>query len=575
MIAKFCGFAVALVSGYFMYFALWYNNLPLDSGERRGWVSLLETVLFAPTIWVTKPVHQALYLSGHFALIPWLTFAEIGLLTVFYGVLIHQAIMGKLTPQRIGGWLSRRRWLVGVVVGVMIITSVVGRVATARQDFRKEAPIDEAAFEAAPVVEESDVRVTVVETSTVAVPNGFEPVAAMRVRGEPVSVLVKGSVSQSDSSSFLSSKVDLVLLQLDGDHWIERKRFEGVALSGISDDFRPPSDPLSAGVLFLGNLPSDPRVMMPFSDSDVIVAFPPSVDSAAGFAEADSVWVVGLGYGWRQWDGPSVKRISAYDHPNFATYSIGVFQEKTAGGTVDLKGICESFTDHGIDTLDATIDGDGVLHIVGAEVLIANDNSLRMHHLRFDTRTSNWIGDEVCWESRAFTSSVHPLIRGSSQGIEMLWNLTRPSDEESGGVFACNSNERRVFRLTERENSFLAAIADPLPGLEMVVGRADPGYQPDRTPGLTREEQLTRSLTAIDDARKAARTAVEWYVKSGGEWFVAGTTNVPVLVHEPWAGQTGFWLWPGNDGHLFAAFLTQSAMIVQELSLVPVGESQN
>jgi hypothetical protein len=566
VIARLCGVGVAIVSGFLMYFAVMIRSLPLDSGETRWWMPVLETVLFAPTIWVTKPIHQALYLSGHYSVIPWLTFAEIGLLAILYGVLVHQAIMGKLAPRKVAAWFSRRKLLVGGIVVVMIFGSIVGRVATARQDFRKEASVDGAAVSVVPVVEISDVQVSVLETTTVAFPEGSEPVAALRNRGEPVSVLVTGNVQQ-DASNFMSSTADLALLQLDGDRWIVRNRLEGVQMSAVSHDFRSPSDPSSPGVLFLNVTPGNPQLMVPFSDTNQVYSFTPYVDSQAGFAVEDSIWVVGLGFNWQEWDGPSVERISAYDHPNFTSHSVGVFLLDTATGAIELKGVCDNFTSHSIETLDATLDEEGVLHMVAAEVLVENENSLRIHHLRFDTNTSRWLGDDVRWGSDVFTSSVDTLLRQSSSGIEMFWNLSRSPEVETGGVFACASGDPRVVRLTDHEDSFLAALADPHPGIEIVVGRVDPGYQSDRTPGLSQQERFMRTMQANREAMNDTEMTVEWYVRRSGEWLIAGTTTVPSRLYDPGVGQTGFWLWPGDNGRLFAAFLAQNSMIVQELAL--------
>lgn len=571
VVAKICGVVVAVILGFFMYASVLYNSLPLDSGERRAWVSVLETVLLAPTIWVTRPIHQALYLSGHYGLIPWLTFAEIGLLAVFYGLLVHQAIMGKLAPRRVAGWLFRRRWAVGGVLGVMIVASVAGRVATAKQDFRKEVDLPRGTAEVAAMDTASDVQMTVLETAAVPFPDGTEAAAIMRCDGGSVWALVLGQVL-SDPSDFMSSTADLTLLQLERGQWSERRNWAGIQLSSFGTKFRPPSDPASAAVLFFETIPAGPQLMLPFSEIDRIYPFPPYMDSAEGFAVGDSIWVVGFGFDWRDWDDPSVPRIAAYENPNFATYSIGVFRVDPNTSEVSLAGACDHFTDHEIKTLDATVDDDGVLHLLAAEVLIANENSLRMHHLSFDTGASRWLGDDVVWSSEIFTSSVSPLVRRSSQGVEMLWNLSRSPDVETGGVFACSSSDPRIFRLTEREDGFLAALADPQPGVELVVGRVDPGFQSERTPGLSQQEQLMKSLEAMNAARDAMESNVDWYLKRGGEWFLAGTTTVPARLYEVSDGQTGFWLWPDDEGRLVAAFQTETGMIVQTMALAASSE---
>ena len=566
VIAKVCGVGVAIVSGFLLYYALWVNALPLDSGEMRWWIPVLKTVLFAPTLWVTQPIHQALYLSGNYAPIPWLAFAEMVLLAILYGLLVHQAIMGKLTPKKIGAWFSRRKWVVAGIAVFMIAGSVAGRVATARQDFSKEVSVDEAASEVIPVSEAADAQVTVFETTIVALPEGAKAVAVMQNRDQPVSVLATENV-QEDPSDFMASTADLTILQLDGDRWAVRDRKEGTQLSSLGSDFRSPSDPSPSAVVFLTLVPGKPQLVEPFRDDKRLYFFPPYIDSQAGFAVDDAVWVVGLGFDWGDWVGPSIERISAYENPNFASHSLGVFRLDAETGVIELKGICEQFTNHSIETLDATLDENGVVHMVGAEVLTANENSLRVHYLRFDTTTSKWLGDEVLWGSDLFTSMVDTLVRRSSQGIEMIWNLSRSPDVETGGVFACSAGDPRVFQLTNHEDSFLAALADPRPGIEMVVGRVDPGYQSDRTPGLSQQERFRKTMDANREAGQATEMTVEWYLRRNGEWFVAGSTIVPSRLYQPRFGQTGFWLWPGEEGRMFAAFFAQESMIVQELEL--------
>jgi hypothetical protein len=320
-------------------------------------------------------------------------------------------------------------------------------------------------------------------------------------------------------------------------------------------------------VLFLNLVPGKPQLLAPFSDDVRPFSFPPYIDSQAGFVTDGKVWVVGLGFGWDKWAGSSIERISAYDHPNFATHSLGVFRLDGGSGAIELKGVCEKFTDHSIDTLDATLDADGVLHVVAAEVLIANENSLRIHYLRFDTNTSKWLGDEVRWASDVFTSTVDTVVRRSSGGIEMLWNLSRSPDAETGGVFVSASGNPRIFQLSDREDSFLGAVADPFPGIEMLVGRVDPGYQSDRTPGLSQQERFMNSLEANRKAGEATERMVDWYVKKDDTWFNAGTTTVPSRLYDPGFGQTGFWLWLDEEGGLFAGFKAQHSMIVQEIAI--------
>ncbi len=564
VIAKLCGVGVAIVSGGLLYYALLINSLPLDSGEMRWWIPALKKVLYAPTLWMTGPIHQALYLSGTYWPIRWLMFAEIGLLAVLYGVLFHQAIMGKLTPTKIAAWFSRRKVPVAAVAAIMIVGSIAGRVATAQQDFRREVSADEDAPGVVSLVETRGIQVTVLDAKEIVFPEGSEPAAILRTKGEPVSVLLTGNVKR-DETNFMSATGDLTMLRLDGEKWAVRKGLAGLQMSPMSSDFRSPSDPASSGVIFLNIAIGNPQLMLPFDDEGQLISFAPFIDSEAGFAAGDSIWVVGLGFGWESWDGPSVDRISAYQHPNFATHSLGVFRLDPATGSIELKGVCDNFTDHSINTLDATLDDEGVMHVVAAEVLIANENSIRVHYLRFDTAGSKWLGDEVIWKSDVFTSTVDTLIRRSSQGIEMFWNLSRSPTVETGGVFGYRAGDPQAFQLTDREDSFLGVLADPSPGIEMLVGRVDPGFQTDRTPGLTQQESLMKSLEANRAAQESNETTVEWYLKQGGGWANAGTTTVPVKLYDTDFGQTGFWLWPGADGKILAAFRARSSMIVQEL----------
>jgi len=138
-------------------------------------------------------------------------------------------------------------------------------------------------------------------------------------------------------------------------------------------------------------------------------------------AKNNTLWAVMLGFNWRDYtDSTTAVRIINADsddsffmtNPGKITEDLGVFKIDLSQSVpaAHLAGWGKHFGNHAQMNVDAVMADDGVIHIIGSEVIVRNDNQMRVHYLRFDTRTGRWLTDKILEKESRFvsTSQVFP-----------------------------------------------------------------------------------------------------------------------------------------------------------------------
>ena len=108
------------------------------------------------------------------------------------------------------------------------------------------------------------------------------------------------------------------------------------------------------------------------------------------------------------------------------TYYVGLDGKdlQVARGSKVL-GTMPRFSDHTLNNAAVTRTSDGILHILGTEVLISHDNSSRVHYLRFDPAQSRWLGDDLLMVRAKFTSTSTPKIACIGESVDAFWHRHR------------------------------------------------------------------------------------------------------------------------------------------------------
>src|SRR2546428_7766162 len=71
----------------------------------------------------------------------------------------------------------------------------------------------------------------------------------------------------------------------------------------------------------------------------------------------------------------------------------------------EVLGSIPKFSDHTLNNAAFVRTSDGILHILGTEVLMPHENSSRVHYMRFDPRSQRWLNNDVLMVRATFTST--------------------------------------------------------------------------------------------------------------------------------------------------------------------------
>lgn len=521
---KYLGWILAVLTWLVSFIVLWSAllgvSLPTICGIGPApWWRQVEIAAFAPTLWVTAPLHQALRLHDLGHLITMASFIETIFLASLYAWLVFNAVRGQLKARLATLWRRRKVGLVaaGVLLGAV---SAGARYEGRRLDFRQELAVTEGTPEVRTLAPAGVAKIVVISTRLVeepVVPGDL--VAIPRSSGPP---LVLGLEDQDLSNRRVGR---IHTFELTGEALQPLASFE-ISLAKYS---RPHLEPLTtlplarAGwVLLLVDSGGELRLWSPEGEQARLVSFHHEAASLVPLAWKGGVLLAGMVY-TRPDLPPEVAQTRTIERPVWAESSLAVASLDPQSGAVTLRGVAGPFGDHATRNVDAVLGADGKMHLLATEVLVANNNSSRVHHLVFEPEARRWESKEVLLVRQRFTSYAHPrLIRrieGTTETIDALWvcsDLTNHSPED--GLYAHRLGEAVVTHLSEQDGAFSAVHLKGEKG-DLLVALA-----PERSKTL------------------------EWFLLNDGRWQKLGTTDIPSggLVHA--LGQPdGFAMWQEGD----------------------------
>jgi len=219
---------------------------------------------------------------------------------------------------------------------------------------------------------------------------------------------------------------------------------------------------------------------------------------------------------------------------NIAIYDV-------AGAKPMMLAVVESFSEHAENNLASAATSDGVVHLIATEVLVGRGNTSRVHHLRFDPRRREWIGDDVLFVRSEFTSTNTPRVVAAGTTVDAFWLPEGGQDQlKSDGLYAHRIGEPTTWRLTDRRGEY--AILPNADGRgALLVG------------------------VAMNPSREGR---VRWFLRRGGTWSSAGESDFGMKLYTlNTTGTEPFALWRDRSGSIRAAFLASGKLVIAELKL--------
>jgi hypothetical protein len=524
-----------VVVGVFMAAILFYTNLPTICGVGpKVWGRIAELVLFAPTIWVTKPVDQALQLHGWYQAISLVSLVEVVALSMTYAWVLYLLLRRQLVS-RLAAIAKRPRALLLGLLGAIVL-SAAARLEMRRLDFGREA----ARAAAAPTAAAKTLApfpggsVEVLETKKVALDSGTFGPSLVRRDGQDPLVLQVRQTDEREPKFTVKGE----LLVLEARYGSSPRLLKSIPLPNEG----PPSAEPRVGqgretpAVIAGGHGEQFFLLHPLDDRAEVTPINLSLRSAEAFVEGPTTWFVGIGFGWPGEE--SASRIETHRNPNGARGNLGVFVARPQGSQPILRGACREFGDHAEDNLDAALGVDGMLFVLGAEVVISNGNSSRIHLLRFDTKTERWAGLETLFVRSSFTSTVHPRLILTKDGPVALWNYDGGAQRyPDDGLWARAPGESAPYHLSADSGAF--------------------SILPEGNHG----EPLLAAATVGDSGR------LRWFQRLGGSWSSLGETQVSEPIYTAAVGATDpFVLWRGAAPSVVnALFVGVDGIVFQRL----------
>src|SRR5437867_721853 len=139
------------------------------------------------------------------------------------------------------------------------------------------------------------------------------------------------------------------------------------------------------------------------------------------------------------------------------TYFVGI-----AGGDLQVNrgaevlGSIPKFSDHTLNNAAFVRTSDGILHILGTEVLIPHENSSRVHYMRFEPRSKRWLSNDVLMVRAKFTSTSTPRIARAGDAVDAFWHTdggATPTPED--GIYARRIGEADTWHLIAERSEFV------------------------------------------------------------------------------------------------------------------------
>lgn len=521
-----------------LWMTLLQVNMPVICGRGPArWWYWLETILFAPTYWVTAPLDKAFSLHGHAQGTTLVSVVETMFLATLYSFLVLRLVRRDLRARVLVLW-HRRRGVLAALAITFGLVSLGARLENWRLDFRRELHAGPATPRIHQIDETPAGRIGVESSSLVATPAGdFELAVVPRRSGSPV-VLAVGSISQTPDAG-----AELRAFEFEGDELVLKGRVDLQVRSMFTGAHVEPRFPLplgSEGLLTMSgeyggrlNLVDRPGPEMQIVPLDLYL------QSEVPLRWHGRVFLSGMGFP-SDAGSSRVARMRTFRNPVYATHSLCVYEVDSVSKQGTLLGVAGPFGDHAEGNLDSVVNDDGQIHMLAIEVLMGNDNSSRVHHIVFDTAAQRWDSDEVLQVRDHFTSVGRPRLVAGAAGVQAYWSYTGGANRfEDDGLYAYVVGDGFITRLSSTPGEF-TILPGTSAGDDTLVALAP--ESPDGYP-----------------------SALEWFVHRAGRWRKLGGTALPAdtyigLLH----GSDPFALWREGEW-IRAAFSHKGGLLVQSL----------
>ncbi|HEY8133846.1 MAG TPA: hypothetical protein VII12_18350, partial [Thermoanaerobaculia bacterium] len=501
---------VWIASAAFMWATLIGVNFPVICGRVLApWAYAAERIVFLPTIWLTRPLDAWLDMRQAGMAITIGSVIETALLATIYSSIVY-LLLRRTFFQSVGRFFRRFGWAVVAVIAVMIGSSIWLRAQLQAADYGAPLTHDvpTVALNIRTPVAGPKVAMTGMRSLPLPQPEDLSIIA--REGSQPLTLSVKTNYIREPQ---FHTTTEYILFRLFPDHL---QPLPNLSLPGT--DISPVGEPRCAY-----GAASDVLVVLPGSHgrafntmalaSPAITAAPVDLDSVQAIATREGTYFVGIAGGDLQ-----INR------------------------GADVLGSIPKFSDHTLNNAAFVRTSDGLLHILGTEVLIPHENSSRVHYIRFDPRSKRWLSNDVLMVRAKFTSTSTPRIARAGDAVDAFWHTdggATPTPED--GVYARRIGEADTWHLITERSEF------------MVLEDAD-----------------GRGGTLIGAATKPSESSiVRWFYRRGSAWYDIGQTDAGEKLYTMVnTGTEPFALWRGEKpGTVHAAFSASSHVVVEDLQL--------
>jgi len=502
---------IALLAWLFFAWFMWATLIGVNMGSICGrviapWAYLAEGFVFLPTIWLTRPLDAWLDMRNAGMAVTIGSVIEVALLATIYSTILYLLLRRTLLAS-LGRFFRRFGWIVAAVVVVMIGSSVWLRAQLNAGDYG--APlvheVGKVVLNVRTPLADPSRTITMTGTRSLPIETSDELSIIARDGATPLTISVKPHYG-SDTAEF-------VLHRLYPDRLESMPSLPVPGKSGT-----PIGEPRCAYGRAMDVLLAVPgaRGRMFYTTSLISPALeqaPVDLDSQQVIVSSDGTYYVGL-------DGKDLQVVRGSK----------------------VLGTMPRFSDHTLNNAAVTRTSDGILHILGTEVLIPHDNSSRVHYLRFDPAQSRWLGDDLLMVRAKFTSTSTPKIARIGESVDAFWHNdggsnTQPED----GLYARRIGEGETWHLVGERCEFVV--------LEDADGRGS---------------------TLIGAATKPSQSGiVRWFLRRGNAWYDLGSTDAGQKLYTlDNSGTEPFAVWRGEKpGTIHAAFNGIDHIVIEDLQL--------
>ncbi|MFN7941524.1 MAG: hypothetical protein U0X73_07975 [Thermoanaerobaculia bacterium] len=506
---------IAFLVWLFFAWFLWATLVGVNMGSICGrvlapWAYVAEKIVFLPTLWLTRPLDQWLELKKAGLAITIGSVIETALLATGYSTIAYLLLRRTLWQSTLRV-ASRYGWALSVAMFVMIATSLWLRAQLRAADYgaplRHEA--EKVVLHLRTPLAEPGRTITMTRQRAIPIPGGPADSLEIVAREGALPLVIQRKTNYVREPEFQTT-TEYLLYRILPD------RLE--SLPSLVD---PEKNGSSIG-----------EVRCAYgSAAEVLVSLP-----GGGGAPSYTMSLTAPALTKASVDLDSQEAIGEY------AVGIGSGSELRIARGSQIIGTRPDFGDHTLNNVAFTRTGDGILHIVGTEVLVPNGNSCRVHYLRFDSGSRRWIGDDVLMVRASFTSTSTPRIARTGDALDAYWHMdSGQTPQPEDGIYARRIGDPDTWHLIAESAEFV------------VLQSAD-----------------DRGSTLIGAATNPSRSGVvRWFLRRDGVWYDIGQTDAHQKLYTlDNTGTEPFALWRGEvDGTVHAAFNGLGQVVLEDLRL--------